>query len=203
MEFDLNFTSNRQRKMFMRNPQAYLVKKASATSHYACWLSMVGSFKVLICKRHSSTGKTEEARKIWTYGVPELKQALGAEDHEVFRILKNAYGNSTAPRGLCEDVDRAFTELGGKRILGDSSFSFWIHPNPHPRSERDQFKTIGFVGGQVDDFNRAGNLECEEWLKGCQEIDKAYKWGTVNPKSTVTPPRPPGLRTTRSKGGFS
>ena len=29
MEFDLNFTSNRQRKMFMRNPQAYLVKKVS------------------------------------------------------------------------------------------------------------------------------------------------------------------------------
>ena len=29
MEFDLNFTSNRQRKMFMRNSQAYLVKKVS------------------------------------------------------------------------------------------------------------------------------------------------------------------------------
>ena len=29
MEFELNFTSNRQRKMFMRNPQAYLVKKVS------------------------------------------------------------------------------------------------------------------------------------------------------------------------------
>ena len=219
MEFDLNFTSNRQRKMFMRNPQAYLVKKVSGAE--VCYrklnaedrklfdnakASEVSSFIrseavrrclsvseqnkakdsqrilkarwVLVWKpvpeesrqealeaaqkenttyspdgsrkakarivvlgfmhpdlldpsfnstapvqsqlmRNLSlcmvaqrgwqlegldmqtaflqTGKTEEAREIWTYGVPELKQALGAEEHEVLRILKNVYGNSTAP----------------------------------------------------------------------------------------------------------
>eukprot|EP00435_Cladocopium_sp_Y103_P012521 s2780_g3.t1 len=52
------------------------------------------------------TGKTEESREIWTYGVSELRAALGAEDHEVLRILKNIYGNATAPRGLWEDIDR-------------------------------------------------------------------------------------------------
>ena len=76
------------------------------------------------------TGKTEESREIWTYGVPELKSALGAEDHEVLRILKNIYGNATAPRGIWEDIDRTLKSMGGIRLLGDSSFWVWSARTP-------------------------------------------------------------------------
>ena len=54
------------------------------------------------------TGKTEEDRRIWMQGVPELNRALGAEPHEAVRVLKNVFGNTTAPRGLWEDVDKTF-----------------------------------------------------------------------------------------------
>ena len=39
-----------------------------------------------------------EEEKLYTSGVPELKQALGASDAELLRLVKNIYGNSTAPR---------------------------------------------------------------------------------------------------------
>ena len=129
------------------------------------------------------TGKTEESREIWTYGVPELRAALGAEDHEVLRILKNIYGNATAPRGLWEDIDKTLKSMGGIRLLGDSSFWVWVRKNPNPRNEADAFETIGFMGGHVDDFNRAGNMDCPEWLEIRKKIDQAYAWGTVKRQS--------------------
>ena len=130
------------------------------------------------------TGKFEmEQQQLWTHGVPELKRALGAEEHEVLRLLRNIYGNATAPRGLWKDVDRTFSQLGGKRIVGDASFWVWTEPNPDARNEADAFRTIGFVGGHVDDFNRAGDMENEKWLKIRDAIDKAYKWGTRKSQS--------------------
>ena len=125
------------------------------------------------------TGKTEESRKIWMEGVPELKRALQAEDWEVLRILKNIYGNATAPRGLWEDVDKTFQALGGKRLLGDNSFWTWTKPNPNPRNDADRHILIGFIGGHVDDFNRAGDLQDPLWLEVRSKIDQAYKWGTT------------------------
>eukprot|EP00434_Breviolum_minutum_P013481 symbB.v1.2.011883.t2/scaffold806.1/size231046/10 len=125
------------------------------------------------------TGRSEENRKVWMEAVPELKRALQAEDHEVLRILKTVYGNATAPRGLWKDVDETFQRLGGKRMLGDNSFWTWTRPNPHPKNEADQHILIGFVGGHVDDFNRAGDLQDPEWLRIRAEIDKSYKWGTT------------------------
>ncbi|CAL1161233.1 unnamed protein product [Cladocopium goreaui] len=125
------------------------------------------------------TGKTEEDRRIWMQGVPELNRALGAEPHEAVRILKNVYGNATAPRGLWEDVDKTFCALGAKRLIGDSSFWIWTKPNPNPRNQFDTEQLIGFVGGHVDDFNRAGDLQDPEWLRIREAIDKSYKWGTV------------------------
>lgn len=125
------------------------------------------------------TGKTEESRKIWMEGVPELKRALNAEDWEVLRILKNIYGNATAPRGLWEDVDQTFQALGGKRLLGDNSFWTWTKPNPNPRNDADRHILIGFIGGHVDDFNRAGDLQDPLWLEIRSKIDQAYKWGTT------------------------
>ena len=130
------------------------------------------------------TGTEEmEKQQIYTTGVPELRAALGASEGEVLRLLKNVYGNATAPRGLWKDVDATFLRLGGHRVIGDSSFWVWTEENPEPKNEGDQYRTIGFVGGHVDDFNRAGDLQNEKWLKVRDEIDKAYKWGTMKSQS--------------------
>ena len=128
-------------------------------------------------------GDSMEKEELWTSGVPELKAALGASDHEVLRLLKNVYGNTTAPRGLWKDVDKTFTRLGGHRIVGDSSFWVWVEPNESPRNEADRFKILGFIGGHVDDFNRAGDTENEAWKKICKQVDEAYKWGTRKTQS--------------------
>ena len=126
------------------------------------------------------TGSEEmEQEELYTSGVPELKKALGASQDELLRLMKNIYGNATAPRGLWKDVDRTFTRLGGHRIIGDSSFWVWTQPNPNPRNEADRNMVIGYVGGHVDDFNRSGDLENPEWLRVRKEIDAAYKWGTM------------------------
>ena len=107
----------------------------------------------------------------------------GAEDHEVLRLLRSVYGNATAPRGLWKDVDRTFTQLGGQRIVGDASFWIWSEENPDAKNEADARRTIGFVGRHVDDFNRAGDLSSEKWLKIRDSIDKAYKWGSHKSQS--------------------
>ena len=98
-----------------------------------------------------------EKQELWTSEVPELKEALGASQDEVLRLLKNDYGNATAVRGLWQDVDKTFKKLGGRRAVGDASFRVWAEKNDNLRNEGDEYTTIiiGFVGGRVDDFNRA------------------------------------------------
>ena len=124
-----------------------------------------------------------EQQELWTSGVPELKEALGASQEEVLRLLKNVYGNATAPRGLWQDVDKTFKKLGGRRVVGDASFWVWTEKNENPRNEGDEYTTIGFVGGHVDDFNRAGDLENPRWKEVRGLIDKAYAWGSRKTQS--------------------
>jgi len=45
-------------------------------------------------------GDSVEAQELWTPGVPELREALGASDGDLLRLLRNVYGSATAPRGL-------------------------------------------------------------------------------------------------------
>ena len=119
-----------------------------------------------------------EDRKLWTPGVPELRQALGAHDGELLRILRNVYGNADAPRELWRDVDTKLKSIGAHRLIGDSSFWIWVEENPNPINEADQFCLIGFVGGHVDDFMRAGDLSNDTWLKVRKDIDELYAWGS-------------------------
>ena len=81
------------------------------------------------------------------------------------RILKDFYGNTTAPRGLWKDVDHKFKELGGINILGDPCVWIWVIPNVNPKNALDKFKTIGYCGGHVDDFHRSGDEKIEAWLQ--------------------------------------
>ena len=90
-----------------------------------------------------------EQTELWTSGVPELKKAMGAEHHEVLRILRNIYGNADVPRGLWKDVNEKFAKLRGIRLIGDSSFWIWTEENPNPRNEADKHRLIDFIGGHV------------------------------------------------------
>ena len=121
----------------------------------------------------------KEEMRIWTQGVTELRQALGVGDSQLLRVLKDFYGSTTAPRGLWLDLHATFTELGATKILSDPCMWIWTEPNPNPRNHRDRYRTIGMMGGHVDDFNRAGDLENSKWLEIRDKIDKAYKWGTI------------------------
>ena len=123
-------------------------------------------------------GDSVEAQELWTPGVPELRAALGASDGELLRLLRNVYGSATAPRGLWTDVDQTLQRLGGHRLIGDAAFWCWVEENPNPKNPADRYNLIGFVGGHVDDFNRAGDTTNEKWLSVRQAIDKAYAWGT-------------------------
>ena len=46
------------------------------------------------------TTPTEADARLWTYGAPELREALKISDNSCMRILRNIYGSTTAPRGL-------------------------------------------------------------------------------------------------------
>ena len=116
---------------------------------------------------------------IWTAGVPELRRALGVKDDAILKILMDFYGSTTAPRGLWQDLDKTFKGLGAYKIISDPCVWIWVENVENPRNEQDKFRTIGFMGGHVDDFHRAGDLTCEAWCKVRQLTNQAYKWGQV------------------------
>ncbi|CAE7238730.1 unnamed protein product [Symbiodinium sp. CCMP2592] len=121
----------------------------------------------------------KEDMPIWTQGVAELREALGIGDDQLMRVLKDFYGSTTAPRGLWQDLHAKFTELGATKIMSDPCMWIWSEPVENPRNAMDRYRTIGMMGGHVDDFNRAGDLQNPKWLAIRAEIDKAYKWGTI------------------------
>ena len=67
---------------------------------------------------------------------------------------------------LWRDVDSKLKSIGAHRLIGDSSFWIWVEENPTPINEADQYRFIGFVGGHVGDFMRAGDLSNDAWRPG-------------------------------------
>eukprot|EP00913_Durusdinium_trenchii_P023180 g21759.t1 len=123
--------------------------------------------------RHLSL--TVIAQRDWKLESLDLKTAFLQTG---VRILRNVYGNADAPRELWRDVDTKLKSIGAHRLIGDSSFWIWVEENPNPINEADQFRLIGFVGGHVDDFMRAGDLSNDTWLKVRKDIDELYAWGS-------------------------
>ena len=121
----------------------------------------------------------KEEMRIWTQGVAELREALGIGDDQLMRVLKDFYGSTTAPRGLWQDLHAKFTDLGATKIMSDPCMWIWSEAVENPRNEMDRYRTIGMMGGHVDDFNRAGDMTNPKWIAIRAEIDKAYKWGTI------------------------
>ena len=119
----------------------------------------------------------KENMNIWTTGVPELCRALNVPEGSLLKVLKDFYGSTTAPRGLWEDIDKKFCNLGAIKIISDPCVWVWLCDNPRPRNEFDKKIPIGFMGGHVDDFHRAGNRKNEAWLSICKQVDDMYAWG--------------------------
>jgi hypothetical protein len=46
---------------------------------------------------------------LWTYGVAELRSALGLATNGIMKVLRNIYGSITAPRGQWLDLHRTLT----------------------------------------------------------------------------------------------
>ena len=124
------------------------------------------------------TGKKEEM-EIWTTGVPELRAALDIDDGGIMRVLKDFYGSTTAPRGLWQDLGKSFESVGGQRLISDPCLWIWTEPVKNPKNAYDTHRTIGFMGGHVDDFHRSGDLESPTWCHVRDQIDRLYKWGST------------------------
>ena len=123
---------------------------------------------------------TEEQKRLWATGVKELRDALNIPEGGVLRILKDFYGSTTAPKNLHQNVDQSVMKsLGAVKIKGDQCFWLWVEKERDSNNQQDQWKTIGFMAGHVDDFHRAGDKNNPRWNEVRASIDKMYKWGTV------------------------
>ena len=123
---------------------------------------------------------SEEAKRLWTTGVSELRQALNIPENGVMRILKDFYGSTTAPRNLWKNVDDSLKQLNATKIKCDACFWLWRVPEDarfKPDDPKFRWKTLGFMAGHVDDFHRSGDMKDPRWLKIRSEIDKKWKWG--------------------------
>ncbi|CAE7765564.1 unnamed protein product, partial [Symbiodinium sp. KB8] len=197
IEFDLDVPkSNRQKKMLLHNPTAYLVRKMKDAEVVLSKLSPgerelfrrakakeVESFikneAVRRCTDDAEIRRAYADQELWTTGVQELRDALGVGSEEVMRILRNIYGSTTAPRGLWLDLHNTLTKLGAEPVLGERCLWVW-----KSATERDgpHAKAIGVMGGHVDDFHRIGD-DSPEWLSIKESVNKAYKWGTAKVRS--------------------
>ncbi|CAE7821609.1 GIP [Symbiodinium sp. CCMP2592] len=119
------------------------------------------------------TQPTEADQELWTTGVHELREALGLDADSVMRVLRNIYGSTTAPRGLWLSLHKTLTNLGAQAVLGERCLWIWLSKTV---MDGDHPKTIGAMGGHVDDFHRIGDGS-PEWLEIRERINSAYKWG--------------------------
>jgi len=116
------------------------------------------------------TEACEEARRLWTRGVPELTEALGCEEEdEALRILRSIYGLTTSPRAFFLDVSKKLESFGGRRLLGD--------PCIHVFLDGDQ--VIGVTASHVDDFLISGCPKSAKWKSIFEQITGAYRWGEL------------------------
>ncbi|CAE7365735.1 GIP [Symbiodinium sp. CCMP2456] len=119
------------------------------------------------------TQPTEADQELWTTGVHELREALGIDTNSVMRVLRNIYGSTTAPRGLWLSLHKTLTSLGAQAVLGERCLWIWLSKQ---KMDGNHPKTIGAMGGHVDDFHRIGDGS-PEWLEIRERINNAYKWG--------------------------
>ncbi|CAE7227902.1 GIP [Symbiodinium sp. CCMP2456] len=125
------------------------------------------------------TQATEADQELWTSGVQELRDALGVGSELIMRILRNIYGSTTAPRGLWLDLHKTLTSLGAHPVMGERCL--WVWPSKTEK-DGDHPKSIGAMGGHVDDFHRIGD-DSPEWRAIKDQVNTAYKWGMTKTRA--------------------
>ena len=120
----------------------------------------------------------EEARKVWTSGVSELKRAFGVSDASVVRLLKAAYGITNAPREFWEDAKEHIkrAKIGGHPILGDVCVRVVAAPEDHP-DRQCAGRVVGYLFCHVDDFVVFGNYASKYFLEVRSAVREMYTWG--------------------------
>ena len=93
--------------------------------------------------------RTEEARRIWVHGLPEVEKALGLKPGGLARLLGALYGLTNAPRIFWRDSDKKFKELNLAPLQVDPCV--WIL--------MDEGRLVGGVGSHVDDFMLGGSMD--------------------------------------------
>ncbi|CAE7223878.1 GIP [Symbiodinium sp. CCMP2592] len=126
------------------------------------------------------TMPTEADAPLWTTRVEERRQALGVDSESSLRILRNIYGSTTAPRGLRLDLRKTVTNLGAIAIVGERCLWIWLSQH---ECDGDHPRTIGAMGGHVDDFHRIGDNNSAEWQAIKEKVNKAYKWAMTKFKN--------------------
>ena len=126
------------------------------------------------------TNPMEADAELWTSGVEELRQALNVGSEGIMRILKNIYGSTTARRALWLALHKKLTSLGAVPVLGERCLWIW---RSQTQLDRGRPRTIGTMGGHVDDFHRLGDDQSPEWQEIKTKIDSAYRWGTAKRQS--------------------
>jgi hypothetical protein len=110
-------------------------------------------------------GRALESPK-YTYGVPELCAALKVPPNTVLRIMKGAYGLTTAPREWFETVKIELIKLGF--LQSKTEPCCWTY------SCAGEIK--GIVLFHVDDFLLAGNHQCKFWQAMRAKLQTTWTW---------------------------
>ena len=110
-------------------------------------------------------GRNLDAEK-YTRGVPELCEALNVPHNSVLKILKGAYGLTTAPREWFESVKVELFKLGFVQSISEPCC--WNY------SVGNQIR--GIVLFHVDDFLLAGSPECGFWQAMRKNLLQTWTW---------------------------
>ena len=118
------------------------------------------------------TGETQTRRQIFGRPVPELREAMGLDGHQMIQILKAAYGLTVAPKEFYQHVAEILAKLGLHRLHVDPSI--WV------LRERDEvtgkWHVHGAVGAHVDDFLLMGDESARKWVEFLEKFHKSLTW---------------------------
>ena len=127
--------------------------------------------QLMRCSPHSVRLVTDKERLVFKIG--------GEEDPSRWRSLADVLPK----REFVDMIDQApksdELELPDLGISLTSERCMWVWLSQHQKDQQGRPLVIGAMGGHVDDFHRTGDKANPEWNEICQQVDRAYVWGTI------------------------
>ncbi|CAK9074779.1 unnamed protein product [Durusdinium trenchii] len=194
MEVDLDFSSNRKLKNFLRSPAAFLAEAVRKCLNHEEEQKAKASGRILGC-RWVLTWKTtppEDLEDAAREAIEKSETTVLTADGKARVVLLGYQHPDIAEPEYRSSVKRRSLRLwmtgvkelreglqvsdgGLLRILKD--FYGSTTGGREPRNDGDRHRVIGYISGHVDDFN--GDTSYPRWLQVKDQINKAYGWGTV------------------------